>query len=674
MKKNLQILLSALLVSLSISSTLSPSSAAPLASLPAVPDRLHKGSAPIPAVASPGLSYYLDSMNAPDDPLNNFIANRGIWCETPTAMSPAACADYQLLSFGFDGQTRYGDSGFALKLSYNVVQNNTLASFYEKLQHGATFYDLSSFDEFHFRVKGEGATSGSGTRFYVRFADKDWNMVYVPVFGVGSDWEDKVIDLRTLRSIDWSQMQEVTIIFENNRDGGAGRTVSPLSGTLYFDDLVFVDADEQDVSDAQFLDVLEKRAFGYFWEYADPNTGLIRERATQSEIASIASVGFGLTAICIAKERGWITHAAAYERVLATLNSFYDDPGKPNDPFVAGTHGFFYHFVNIHTGKPEWTTIDGVSTIDTALLMAGVLTVRRCFIEPDIVSRATAIYQAVDWNWFLDERGLLRMCWTPEKQFVCPRATDTAEWDWAGYNEALILYLLAMGSPQHSIPPDSWGTWAATYQWGTYYGYNILIHPPGPLFAHQYPQAWVDFWCKKDNYVDYFLNSRSATLANRAYAEDVWYANPPYDLWGFTAADGPIARTCQGNMYQDFGFPPDNGRNNGTIAPAAAGGSIVFTPKESIATLRYMYEHFHDRLWGLFGLKDSLNAACDPVWIDNDYVGIDTGITLIMIENYRSRLVWNTFMANPEIRGALALAGFVADAACTYSYVPLASK
>ncbi len=333
--------------------------------------------------------------------------------------------------------------------------------------------------------------------------------------------------------------------------------VVPLSGTLYFDDLAFVDTDEQDTTDDQFLDLLEKHAFHYFWEYADPSTGLIRERATVPDVASIASVGFGLTAICAAKERGWISHEAAYERVLATLNSFYDDPGNPNDPLVPGTHGLFYHFVNIHDGTPMWTDLDGVSTIDTALLMAGVLTVKRCFTEPDIVSRATAIYQAADWSWFLNDRGLIRMCWTPEKQFVCPRATDDSEWDWSGYNEALILYLLAMGSPQHPIPPDSWDKWAATYQWGTYYGYHVLIHPPGPLFAHQFPQAWVDFRCKKDKYANYFWNSRNATLANRAYSEDVWYPNPPFDLWGFTSSDGPLADTCQGNSYVDFGFPPD---------------------------------------------------------------------------------------------------------------------
>jgi hypothetical protein len=583
------------------------------------------------------------------------------------------------LSFSFDGVTRYGDSGYALKLSYNVVQTDSLASYYEQLYNGDTFYDLSSLDEFHFRVKGEGSTIGSGTKFYIRFADKDWHMEYVPVSGVGSEWEEKVLNLAALRTLNWHRMREMTIIFENNKQGGNGREVSPLSGTLYFDDLAFVDKDEQDISDDQFLNVLERRAFQYFWEYADPATGLIRERATEPEVASIASVGFGLTAICVAKERGWITHEAAYTRVLTTLNTFYDDPSDPNDPVVTGTHGLFYHFVNIHDGTPMWTAVDGVSTIDTALLMAGVLSVRQCFTETEIVTRATAIYQAADWHWFLNDdlntpndRGKIYMCWTPEKGFVCPRESGSSKWVWAGYNEALILYLLAIGSPTHSIPSDSWDKWAATYQWGTYEGYTMVVHPPGPLFAHQYPQAWVDFRCKKDQYVNYFINSRFATLANRAYSERVWYPNPPFDLWGFTASDGPISNTCTGKTYVAYGYPPDPGVNDGTVAPTAAGGSIVFTPKESISSLRYMYEHYHDRLWGLFGLKDSLNVKCEPGWFDNDYVGIDVGIMLIMIENHRSGLIWNVFMRNGEIVEAMREVGFVPDPTCIY--LPLVQK
>jgi hypothetical protein len=274
------------------------------------------------------------------------------------------------------------------------------------------------------------------------------------------------------------------------------------------------------------------------------------------------------------------------------------------------------------------------------------------------------------------------MCWTPEKGNVCLRATDNiSKWVWSGYNEALILYLLAIGSPTHPIPTDSWDKWASTYEWGTgeYYEYPILLHKPGPLFAHQYPQAWVDFRGKKDKYANYFNNSRNATLANRAYSKGVWYPNPPFDLWGFTASDGPghiIGNTCTEKTYIAYGYPPyppDPVVNDGTVAPTAVGGSIVFTPEESISSLRYMYEHYHDRLWGLFGLKDSLNVVkCEPGWFDNDYIGIDVGISLIMIENYRTGLIWNNFMRNTEIVDAMEKAGFVTDT--SFIYLPLVQK
>ena len=566
-----------------------------------------------------------------------------------------------------------------------------MASYYEHLFDGeavyATFFDLSFLDEFRFKVKGEGNPVGSGTNFYIRLADKNWNMVYIPISGVGGEWAEKTVNLKSLSTppgFDWQQMRELTVIFENNR-AGSGRVVSPLSGRLHFDDLLFMDTGAQVGSDNQFLDLLERRAFEYFWQEADPLTGLIRERSTDSEVASIASVGFGLTAICAADKRGWISHAAAYARVLATLNSFYADPADPDGPLVAGTHGLFYHFVNIHDGTPMWDEDgwgDGVSTIDSALLMAGVLSVRQCFTEAEIVTRATAIYQAADWAWFLnndpatptEDRGKLYMCWTPAKGNVCLRATDGSKWVWSGYNEAMILYLLAIGSPTHPIPPGSWEKWASTYAWGSPYGNPILLHKPGPLFAHQYSQAWVDFSGRKDKVVDYFVNSRLATLANRRYSEEQWYPYPTYDLWGLTASDGPEGDTCTGNKYQGFGFPPepDPDVNNGTIAPSAAGGSIVFTPAESISTLRFMFAHYPDRLWGLFGLKDSLNVKCEPGWFDNDYIGLDQGISLIMIENYRTGLVWNNFMRNTEIGEAMEKAGFVTEA--TFVYLPLIIK
>jgi hypothetical protein len=633
-------------------------------------------------VANPltGTLYFdLIGLTSPDsdptfpDSLNNFIADWGYWCETEITGSNAACVDYGLLSSNVVTTPHHGGSGASLKLSYTVTQANTLASHYEHLYNSDTFYDLSSMGEFRFWVKGEGDTIGGNTTFWVRFADKEWHTGFYTITGVSGDWQEKTIDLEPLKNapgwenINWHQMREVTIIFENDRDG-SGRVANPLAGTLYFDDLAFVDVETDVDTDDQFLELLERRAFQYFWEYADPATGLIRETAAEPDMSSIATVGFGLTSICAAKERGWITREAAYTRVLTTLNSFYDDPSDPTDLVVSGTHGLFYHFVNMHDGTPMLADLDGVSTIDTALLMGGVLSVKQCFTETEIITRATAIYEAADWKWFLDEEksGLLTMCWTPQDKhpYQCwttpEQRGDGRVWRWAGYNEAMILYLLAIGSPTHPISAASWNSWASSYRWGAYYGYPVLVHGPSPLFAHQYSHAWVDFEGKRDDYANYFRTSVYATLANRAYCRDVWY--PYRDLWGITTSHGPIAGTCSGKTYRmGIGYPPDHGNNDGTIAPTAAGGSIVFAPHEAISTLRYMVDHYHQRLWGLYGLKDSLNAWCEPDWFDNDYMGIDVGAMLLMIENYRSNLVWNIFMRNPEIVEAMNDVGFLPD-------------
>ena len=397
-----------------------------------------------------GVSYYLDDFDRQSGSLNNFIANRGTWCEIGDTHFITTCADHNLLSISFNDTTRHGDSGASLKVEYNVEPNDSLASYYESLHNDSTFYNLSGFDEFYFWVKGEGDTIDSSTRFYIRFTDKDWEMQYVEIVGASDGWEKKTIDIPTSGELDWTQMRKATIIFEHNHDG-SGRCDQPLSGTLYFDDIVFWDKDVEFEGDDEFLDLLEQRAFHYFWEYADPSTGLIRDRATNANVSSIAANGFGLTAICVAKDRGWITHEEAYKRVLRTLNSFYDD-GSPGDLVVSGTHGLFYHFVDMHDGTP--IADSEVSTIDSALLMAGVLSARQCFTETEILTRATAIYEAADWKWFQDTDGShctigqMHAGWRPPATTV---ETDGLFGCWGGYNEGMILYLLAIGSPTYPI-------------------------------------------------------------------------------------------------------------------------------------------------------------------------------------------------------------------------------
>ena len=304
-------------------------------------------------IVSTPISYYLADFDDPlntIDSLNSFIAGRGTWISNPVTCP--SCAP--LLTASWTDTVRYGDSGGSLRLQYNVELSKSLASYYEKVSSGNTYYDLSGFEELRFRVKGEEGTVGGNTRFYVRFADKNWQMAYIEIDGVGSEWETKIIDLELLNGLDWNQMNEVTIIFENNHQDST-RYAYPLSGTLYFDDFIFVDTDTSIDNDVAFLELMERRAFQYFWEYADPNTGLIRDRASNPNVASIAATGFGLTAICVAEDRGWITHQEAYDRVLTTLDSFYDDPNSSDDLVVSGTHGLFWHFVDIHDGTPmKW--------------------------------------------------------------------------------------------------------------------------------------------------------------------------------------------------------------------------------------------------------------------------------------------------------------------------------
>ncbi|MGA1867477.1 MAG: glucoamylase family protein [bacterium] len=587
----------------------------------------------------------LDDFDALKSPNNLFIAERGTWCCSSENDCHVCNEDNLIVSY--DKGIHLGTQGASLKLSYNVEQENSLASYCEYLKNGNTYYDLTDFDEFSFWVKEEGNTIGSDTKFYIRFSDKEWNMEYVEIKGISGDgWQKKTIDLTNLTNMDLKQMNELTIIFRNDEEGAY-----PLSGTLYFDNLSFIDHDIDVGSDDKFLDLLERRAFKYFWEYADSKTGLIRDRASDPDVCSIAAVGFGLTSLCIAKKRGWISHDDAYSRVLTTLNSFYDDPDDPNDFCVEGTHGLFWHFVNINDGTPLYW--DGVSTIDSALLMAGVLTCRQYFAGTEIETLATKIYEAAEWDWFLNNDGLLYMKWTP---------TEGLSGCWGGYNEAMILYLLAIGSPTHSIPASSWDAWASFYKehWGAYYGYPVLTCPA--LFTHQYSHCWVDFRDKKDAYVNYFKNSVFATLANRAYSKDIWYPDANIDLWGITACDGPVPGTCVGRVYRaGLGYPPDSGNNDGTVAPTAVGASIVFTPEYSLSTLRYMFDYSHQKLWGLYGLKDSMNSICDPEWYANEYIGIDVGAMVIMIENYRSGFIWDIFMQNKEITAAMEKVGFKPD-------------
>lgn len=390
-------------------------------------------------------------------------------------------------------------------------------------------------------------------------------------------------------------------------------------------------------ADAAFLADLSLRSFRYFVEQADPRTGLVLDRAHTdgtpvNEVASIASTGFGLTALCIGAERGFLPRDEAAARIRRTLGFALA---------LANDRGWLYHWVNAKTGAREWRS--EISTIDTALFLAGALTARGAFADdPEIVRLATALYDRVDFPYMLNgDPYLLCMGSHPETGFIASR--------WEHHCEHMILYLLAIGSRTRPIPPAAWTAWSRPVV--TYSGRSYVAGDK-PLFIHQYSQGWVDFRGRRETSgakVDWFANSVDATLAQRQFCIDLAPRFPGYgpDLWGITASD---SRTG----YRAWGGPPASPDLDGTVVPCAAGGSLMFAPAECLAALRAMKARF-PATWGRYGFADAFHPTAG--WVNSDVIGIDVGMTLVAAENLRSGAVWRWFMVNPEIPAALDAAG-----------------
>jgi hypothetical protein len=388
--------------------------------------------------------------------------------------------------------------------------------------------------------------------------------------------------------------------------------------------------------DDQLLDELQRLTCCYFFEQASPETGLVKDRcnarkaATDNAIvASIAATGFGLTALCIGDMRGYISRAEARDRVLTTLRFLHDK--LPNH------RGFFYHFANINTGERVWDS--EISSIDTAILLCGILTCRTHFRDTDITLLAHSISNRVEWTWLSEDTSLLSHGWLPEVGFLPYR------WDY--YNEMMMMYLLGMGSPTYPLRPEAWDAWKRIpfdYEGMRYIGSFA------PLFVHQYSQAWFDFRGKRDKYADYFQNSITATRVHRRFCMELHRQFPDFgaDLWGITASDSP-------NGYVIWGGPPATGPIDGTVVPHAAGGSLPFLPQETMQVLRNIRNRY-PQTWSCYGFVDALNPLKN--WYDTDVVGIDAGITMVMAENARTGYIWKVFMENPEAQRGMQLAGF----------------
>jgi len=456
-----------------------------------------------------------------------------------------------------------------------------------------------------------------------------------------------------------------------------------------------VDRPEKIDTEQAFLDDLSERTFRYFWETTDPNTCLAPDRWPSAPFSSIAAIGFAITAYGVGADVGYVTREEAADRTLRCLEFFDTAPQGPEATGMTGYKGFFYHFLSMQDGTRHRTT--ELSSVDSSLLFAGILFAQSYFDRPDAVEtaiRETAdrIYRRADWTYFLrgpdDNQATnlpgskgIAMGWEPEVGF--------GKHDWVGYNEGMLVYVLALGSPTHPVSRDAWDEgWAAELEsnWTTFYGYEHLNFEP--LFGHQYSHVWIDFRGIQDDFmrakgIDYFENSRRATLAQREYAIDNpnGWAGYGENIWGLTACDGPGYSKMEYSFngeprlfmgYSARGASAIRVRDDGTIAPTAAGGSIPFAPEITIPALMAMKDRYGDALYTGYGFKDAFNASFtftehqtnsgeirpDTGWIAADHLGIDQGPIFLMLANHRSGIVWETMQKNAYIRKGLREIGF----------------
>jgi len=432
-------------------------------------------------------------------------------------------------------------------------------------------------------------------------------------------------------------------------------------------------------TEAEVLDDLEERSFRFFWETTNPENGLVPDRWPTPSFSSIAAVGFGLTAYGVGVERGYITREAARARTLATLRFFHGAPQGPDATGMTGYRGFFYHFLDMRTGQ-RFEQVE-LSTVDTTLLFGGVLFAQSYFDgqdpeEVEIRRLADELYRRADWRWAQARPPAISMGWTPEN--------GLHTYDWIGFNEAMLVILLALGSPTYPVDASAWGAWTSGYQghWGASYGGPEHLRFP-PLFGHQYSHVWVDFRGIQDEYmrgkgIDYFENSRRATLWQRAYAGQNPEGWKGYggDVWGLTACDGPADREATDGAGRLRKFKSYSARgpgqfDDGTLAPTAAASSVPFAPEIAIPALVELRRRYGEHIYSRYGFLDAFNPSFEYPgslsygrvvpgfgWVDIDYLGIDQGPIVAMLENHRTGLVWKVMKKNPYLRAGLQRAGF----------------
>ena len=376
--------------------------------------------------------------------------------------------------------------------------------------------------------------------------------------------------------------------------------------------------------DRVLLKKIQKDSLEYFLTQTDPDTGLTKDSSRPGAPASIAATGFALASFAIGSANGYLSYREAYQRITRTFDTL--------EQMAAGEKGFYYHFLDVKTGRRIWNS--EISSIDTALLLAGALLAGSYFNGTGLEIRARRLYERVDWNWMRNGTFLFSHGWKPNDGFL--------PYYWDMYSEHLILLALALGSQTYSVPDQMWKEWRRDTD--SYNGQKIVYSYTGSLFTYQYAQAFIDFRDLDDGGINYFDNSKKATLVNRDFcaAHQNEYVSYQNNVWGLSACLGP-------DGYKAYGSEPGVGLHDGTIASYAAISSAVFTPSESLAVIRTLYEQHGKQLYGALGFRDSFNL--DRNWWASESLGVDQGIIVLMLENLlNDGAVWHRFMELPMIQ------------------------
>lgn len=422
------------------------------------------------------------------------------------------------------------------------------------------------------------------------------------------------------------------------------------------------------LSDTAEIELLQHETFNYFLQEANPVNGLVVDKTASNWPASIAATGLALAAYPVGVERGFMPRAAAVVRTLNTLRFFEGSAQGPGSD-ATGYRGFYYHFLDMHTGRRAWKC--ELSTIDTALLLAGALTAAVYYNadtddEREIRALAHTLYCRADWQWAQNGGATVTHGWKPESGFLTYR--------WQGYDEAMLLYILGLGSPTHPLPESCYAAWSSTYLWEQANGFDYIY--AGPLFVHQLSHVWIDFRGIQDGYmrikgIDYFENSRRATYVQQRYAIDnlLNFVGYGENCWGVTASDGPgpSSMKVNGVMRQFFNYlgrGVPNGPDDGTIAPWAVVASLPFAPEIVLPTIRYLVNDVCLKMGNAYGFKATFNPTYPARsgnpngWVSPWHYGINQGPIVLMIENYRSGLLWQLMRNCSYITRGIQRAGF----------------